>query len=89
MAKFPGILGIGLAEDTGLVLKNATEFEVIGSGMIIIFDASNLTHNNEKLLKKGTPMSLSNLIVHILSNGDQFNINTKEIKVLPIEAHFV
>lgn len=89
MAKFPGILGIGLAEDTGLVLKNATEFEVIGSGMIIIFDASNLSHNNEKLLKKGTPMSLSNLIVHILSNGDQFNIKTKEVKVLPIEADFV
>ena len=89
MAKFPNILGIGLAEDTGLVIKSATEFEVIGSGMIIIFDASNLTHNNEKLLSKGTPMSMSNLKVHILSNGDQFNIKTRKVKVLPIDAPFV
>jgi len=89
IAKFPNILGIGLAEDTGMVIKNGYDFEVIGSGMIIIFDASNLTHNNELLLDEGTPMSLSNLVVHILSNGDHFNINTRTVKVLPIDSPFV
>ena len=89
MAKFPEILGIGLAEDTGLVIKKCVEFEVIGSGMIIVFDASNLTHNNELILDEGTPMSLSNLVVHILSNGDHFNIKTRTVKVLPIDADFV
>ena len=89
MAKFPDILGIGLAEDTGLVIKKCIEFEVIGSGMIIIFDANNLTHNNEEILEEGTPMSMSNLVVHILSNGDQFNIKTRKVKVLPIDADFV
>jgi len=89
MAKFPDILGIGLAEDTGLVIKKCIEFEVIGSGMIIVFDANNLSHNNEEILEKGTPMSMSNLVVHILSNGDQFNIKTRKVKVLPIDADFV
>lgn len=89
MAKFPNILGIGLAEDTGLVIKKCEEIEVIGSGMIIIFDANNLSHNNESLLKNGTPMSMSNLVVHILSNGDHFNIKTRKVKVLPIDAPFV
>ncbi len=89
MAKFPHILGIGLAEDTGMVIKNGVDFEVIGSGMIIIFDAIKLTHNNELLLDEGTPMSLSNLIVHILSNGDHFNIETREVKILPIDSPFV
>lgn len=89
MAKFPHILGIGLAEDTGMVIKNGVELEVIGSGMIIIFDACKLTHNNELLLDEGTPMSLSNLIVHILSNGDHFNIVTREVKILPIDSPFV
>lgn len=89
MAKFPDILGIGLAEDTGLVIKKCIEFEVIGSGMIIVFDASRLTHNNELLLDEGTPMSLSNLVVHILSNGDKFNIKTRKVKVLPIDSPFV
>ncbi len=89
MAKYPDILGIGLAEDTGMVIKKCTEFEVIGSGMIIIFDANNLTHNYEEILEEGTPMSMSNLVVHILSNGDQFNIKTRKVKVLPIDADFV
>ncbi|MGB5818660.1 MAG: cyanophycinase [Saonia sp.] len=89
VAKFPDLLGIGLAEDTGLVIKNGKELEVIGSGMIIIFDPQNLTHNNERILSEGTPMTMTNLTVHVLSNGDQFNIATREIKVLPIESPFV
>ena len=89
VAKFPELLGIGLAEDTGLIIKNGKEFEVIGSGMIIVFDPQGITHNNEKVLKKGTPMTLTNLTVHILANGDRFNIETREVKVLPIESPFV
>ena len=89
VAKFPNLLGIGLAEDTGMVIKNGNEFEVIGSGMIIVFDPKNLNHNNEKILKEGTPMTMSNLVVHVLSNGDHFNINTRTVSVLPIDAPFV
>ena len=89
VAKFPNLLGIGLAEDTGLIIKNGKEFEVIGSGMIIVFDPQNVTHNNEKVLKQGTPMTMTNLIVHVLANGDRFNIETRQVKVLPIESPFV
>jgi len=88
VAKFPNLLGIGLAEDTGLIIKN-NEFVVIGSGMIIVFDPKTLTHNNEKLLLEGTPMTMANLTVHVLSNGDRFNIENRKVKVLPIDAPFV
>ena len=89
VAKFPELVGIGLAEDTGMIIKNGTDCTVIGSGMAIIFDGKNLSHNNEKTLKKGTPMTMTNLIVHVLSNGDHFNINTREVTVLPIESPFI
>jgi len=89
VAKFPKYYGIGLAEDTGLVVKNGTIVEVIGSGMVILFDATKLKHNNEKILDKGTPMSLVNLKTHVLANGDRFNIKKKKIKILPIHAPFV
>lgn len=88
VAIYPNLLGIGLAEDTGMVIKN-NKFEVIGSGMIIIFDPKTLTHNNEKLLPENTPMTMANLTVHVLSNSDQFNIKTRKVKVLPIDAPFV
>jgi len=89
VAKFPELIGIGLAEDTGLVIKNCNTFEVIGSGMVIIFDPRKLKHNNEKILEVGTPMSLTNLKTHVLANGDRFDIRKKKVKVLPVDAPFV
>ncbi|MDH3699415.1 MAG: cyanophycinase [Flavobacteriaceae bacterium] len=89
VAKFPELLGIGLAEDTGLVIKQNDWFEIIGSGMVILFDPRELRHNNVKLLDPGTPMSLVNLKVHVLTNGDKFNITKRQVKVLPLDAPFI
>ena len=88
VAKYPKLIGIGLAEDTGLIIKNHS-LCVIGSGMVIVFDPRKLKHNNEKILSEGTPMSLTNLKVHVLANGDRFNIKKKKVKVLPVEAPFI
>lgn len=88
VAKFPHLIGIGLAEDTGLIIKNNV-VEVIGSGMVIVFDPRKLKHNNEKILSEGTPMSLTNLKTHVLANGDRFNVKKKKVKVLPVEAPFI
>jgi cyanophycinase len=89
VAKFPLLIGIGLAEDTGMIIKNGKDCTVIGSGMAIVFDGSTLTHNNEEILEEATPMSLANLKVHVLSNSDQFDIKNRIVKVLPIEAPFI
>ncbi|WP_040279243.1 cyanophycinase [Psychroserpens damuponensis] len=88
VAQFPKLIGIGLAEDTGMIIKNS-KCSVIGSGMVIIFDGRRLKHNNHKVLNEGTPMSLTNMRTHILSNGDRFHINNKKVKVLPIEEPFI
>jgi len=88
VATFPNKIGIGLAEDTGLIIKNNIA-KVIGSGMVIVFDPRKLKHNNQKILSEGTPMSLTNLKVHVLANGDRFNIKKKKVKVLPVEAPFI
>ena len=89
VSKYPKLIGIGLAEDTGLVIKGAETIEVIGSGMVIIFDARKVKHNNHSIVPEGTPMSLTNLRTHILANGDRFNIKKKTVKVLPLDASFV
>lgn len=92
VALFPTMIGIGLAEDTGLVIKNCNMCEVIGSGMVILFDPRKLKHNNAKGLEVGSPMSLTNLKTHILANGDRFDIKKNKVKISPrhlkvTEAH--
>ncbi|QNJ97765.1 cyanophycinase [Constantimarinum furrinae] len=84
VAKFPKLIGIGLAEDTGLVIKNCNMVEVIGSGMVILFDPRKLKHNNQDSVAVGSPMSLNNLKTHILANGDRFNIKKNKLKVSPL-----
>jgi cyanophycinase len=81
VAIYPNLMGVGLAEDTGLIIKNGTHFRVIGSGMVILFDPSKLTHNKHAVLPKGTPMSISNLITHVLARGDQFMFEDRKIEV--------
>lgn len=89
VAKFPNLLGFGLAEDTGMIIRNGNDCTVIGSGMVIVFDGSTLTHNNEKILDQGTPMTMANLTIHVLSNGDEYDIKNRKVNVLPIEAPFI
>ena len=89
VAKHPNLIGIGLAEDTGMIIKNGSDCTVIGSGMVIVFDGSKLTHNNEKILEEGTPMTMANLNIHVLSNSDMYSIKNRKVSVLAIDAPFI
>lgn len=83
-ARFTNLIGIGLAENTGLVVKNCNSFETIGTGMVIIFDASELTFNNQPTTKVGHAMTIAHLKTHVLANGYHFDIGKREIRVVPV-----
>jgi len=83
VARFPDRIGIGIAEDTGLIIKNGNSCDVIGSGMVILFDPGSLTHNKFALLKEGTPLTMTNLITHVLSAGDSYDIKQRKVSVMP------
>jgi len=89
VARYYDRIGFGLAEDTGIVIKNGNECEIIGSGMVIIFDPGKLTHNNYDILKDGTPLTMTHLITHVLSAGDRFDIDNRSVKVLTVPEHML
>lgn len=82
---FPKLIGLGLSEDTALIIRNGNECEVIGSGMLIVFDPSKLTHNNISILKEGLPVSMTNLVVNILAQGDKYYLNERQTQVMSLE----
>ena len=86
VARNPLKLGIGLAEDTGIIIRNGNDVEVIGSGMVILFDGRNLQHNNSEILEKGTPMTITNVVTHVLAIGDKYDIKEHQITVLPMDV---
>ncbi len=88
VARHSHLLGVGLAEDTGMIIENCNQIKVIGSGMVIIFDPGSLSHNNVEILPEGTPMTMTDLTVHVLANGDSFIIDERKVVVLPVDADF-
>ena len=81
VALHPQKTGIGLGEDTGVIITKGDELEVIGSGAVMIVDGSNILYSNIATIKDGSPISLEDLRVHILQKGNLYNCITKKITV--------
>ena len=90
VARNPQCVGIGLAEDTGLVIREAgKEFRVIGSGMVIVMDPRSLIHNKYDELAEGTLLSMTGMTTHFLANGDRFLLEEKTVEVLPLGQAYI
>jgi cyanophycinase len=73
----PAVLGLGIDEDTGIVVRG-DEFEVVGSGAITVVDETSATHNNLEGLLRDEMIALCNVKLHILPHGYRFNWKTHE-----------
>lgn len=72
-ASNPGILGIGLGEDTGLYIQGNT-MEAIGSGMVILVDGRHMADTNLTDVEMGQPVSIKNMVVHVMCDGDVYDL---------------
>lgn len=77
VAAQPGAIGIGLGEDTGVIVSKGHELNAIGSGSVVIIDGKNIEYNNIADIEFGKPISVENIIVHIMSKGDVYNLETR------------
>lgn len=70
VASNPGCIGIGLGEDTGVLIREGNMMEAIGSGLVLIFDGYNINYSNIADLEEGKPISIENLVVHVMAKGN-------------------
>ncbi len=78
MAAHPKTVGIGLGEDTGVLITNGNLIETIGSNLVIIIDGHTLKHNNTREADKGDPLSIENILMHVLAKGNVYDINERQ-----------
>jgi cyanophycinase len=72
----PKVLGIGLGEDTGLLITNGKQMEAIGSGLVILVDGREVKDTNLTQVELGQPISINHLVTHVLSKNDTFDLDT-------------
>ncbi len=78
VASNPGCLGIGLGEDTGLLITKGETLEAIGSGLIIVVDGSTIKYTNMAMINEGELISIENLSVHVMVPGDKLLLSRRK-----------
>ena len=77
----PMVLGIGLGEDTGLLVTGGTKMEAVGSGLVILVDGTQIKNTNLTDVSLGEPISISNLVVHVMSQNDTYDLASGELVI--------
>lgn len=80
-ASNPVCLGIGLGEDTGLLITDGKDMKAIGSGLVILVDGTHMRDTNITDVEMGSPVSIENLIVHVMALGDHFDLKNKKLTI--------
>lgn len=81
VASNPSCIGIGLGEDTGVLIRHNNEMEAIGSGLVVIVDGHGIRYSNIADLSEGSPISIENMIVHVMTKGNGYRLNERRFIV--------
>ncbi|HEV7836462.1 MAG TPA: cyanophycinase [Gemmatimonadaceae bacterium] len=81
IAEFPALMGLGIDEDTGFIVKGEVG-TVVGKGGVTFVDGSSVRFNNAADVTKGPELTISALRVGIIGTGQQFNLKKREVVAL-------
>lgn len=74
----PGVIGVGIDEDTSIIIKDST-FKVLGTNAVYVIDGRYVTTTNVSEAAAENTMSMHNIRLHILAEGQGFNLNSREV----------
>ena len=72
----PSATGLGVDEDTAAFIDPDNRIEVVGSGGLTVVDTANMTQSMLAAMRKGKPVGLIGVNLHILLSGDRYDLTT-------------
>jgi len=81
IADYPQLMGLGIDEDTALVVRGHVG-EVVGRGGVTFVDGRTVRYDNADRVSTGAQLTLSHLRVGIVGTGHSFNLRERELEVL-------
>lgn len=76
VAHSPRVLGIGIDEDTAIVVRDS-EFTVVGSGAVYVFDAEPATSSNIADARPDELLSIHGVRLDVLAAGERFDLEQR------------
>lgn len=75
----PALLGLGIGENTGLIIEDETKAKVIGNGTVIVLDGSAIEINHIGYAKNGDPFALTNVLYSVLTPGVIYDLKRRTV----------
>ena len=83
VAQNPNVIGMGIDEDTAILVDKSNQCSVIGSQTVTILDGRKIIHSNLSELSPFDPLAITNIKLHILPMGYGYNLSQR----LPYVVH--
>lgn len=77
VAQNPRLLGLGIDEDTAIVVDQERTLSVLGSGAVYVADAREVTYTNVAEEAPDRTLSIFDVRLHVLSQGDELSLVTR------------
>lgn len=73
----PGALGVGVDENTAAIVEDDSRITVCGENAVTIVDGKNMKSTNVAEITNAHPVAVSGLVIHVLTEGCSFDIQTR------------
>ncbi|MGE5654519.1 MAG: cyanophycinase [Bacillota bacterium] len=77
VAQHPYVLGLGIDEDTAVVVTGGRRLEVVGSSMVTVIDGRGMTFSNVSESKPNQPLALFDVKVHTIPTGHGYDLQER------------
>lgn len=77
IAQNPHALGVGIDEDTAIVVHPNQSFAVIGSNAVTVIDGRSITDTNASEASRTMPLALTDVTLHMLPVGYGFDLTRR------------
>ncbi len=77
IAQNPQSLGLGIDENTAIVVDYKNEFRVIGEGVVTVIDGRHIEYCNTSEQYPDEPLAITNVTIHVLPNGYGYDLSKK------------
>lgn len=78
VAQNPGIIGLGIDEDTAAIVNSDLSLKVAGSGVVTVVDGRDISFTNISEQYAEEPLAITNVKIHVFPEGYGFNLITKQ-----------
>lgn len=74
----PGALGIGIDEDTAVLVEQERVLGVLGSGAVYVLDGSGISYSNLAEAERGSALAVCDVRLHVLGAGLGFDLQQRK-----------